>query len=50
LWPDKNIEQGLHQIWAEHAATLVSLLGPQFDPRGVAQYIQPAMTIIDGPP
>ena len=47
---DKNIEQGLHQIWAEHAATLVSLLGSQFDPRGVAQYIQPAMTIIDGPP
>lgn len=47
---DKSIEQGLHRIWAEHAAMLVSLLGPQFDPRGVATYIQPAMTIIDGQP
>ncbi len=47
---DKSIEQGLHQIWGEHAPTLVSLLGPQVDPSGWAQYIQPPMAVIEGPP
>lgn len=47
---DNTIEQKLHQIWAEHATALVSLLGPDFDPRGVAQYIQPAIAMIDEVP